>query len=302
MSGLFLEHGHSQARKPARVVVLGGSGFIAGAILRRLEADGIATLALGRPGLDLLAPGAADDLAGQLRAEDTLVFASAKAPCKDLAMLRENLVMAEAVCGALQNRPVAHVVYLSSDAVYKDSPEPLTEGSCAEPGSIHGVMHRAREIALRQAHAGPLALLRPTLAYGFDDPHNGYGPNRFRRLAAAGKEIQLFGEGEERRDHVDVDDVGELARLLVVHRSAGIANAVSGEVVSFRQLAEHAAGAFEPRVAVKGSRRSGPMPHDGYRPFDNAAVLKAFPGFRFRSWQEGLAAIHDRQRAEAKPQ
>jgi hypothetical protein len=27
------------------------------------------------------------------------------------------------------------------------------------------------------------------------DPHNGYGPNRFRRLAAAGQEIVLFGEG-----------------------------------------------------------------------------------------------------------
>jgi nucleoside-diphosphate-sugar epimerase len=39
------------------------------------------------------------------------------------------------------------------------------------------------------------------------DPHNGYGPNRFRRLAAAGQEIVLFGGGEERRDHVLVDDV-----------------------------------------------------------------------------------------------
>jgi nucleoside-diphosphate-sugar epimerase len=37
------------------------------------------------------------------------------------------------------------------------------------------------------------------------DPHNGYGPNRFRRLAAGGEEIVLFGEGEERRDHVQVE-------------------------------------------------------------------------------------------------
>ncbi len=297
---MSLRHGHPQARKPSRVVVLGGSGFIAGAMLRRFEADGIPTLALGRPGLDLLAPGAADSLAAALRAEDTLVFASAKAPCKDLAMLRENLVMAEAVCSALQKRPVAHVLYLSSDAVYKDSPGPLTEASCAEPGALHGVMHLAREVALRQAHPGPLALLRSTLVYGYDDPHNGYGPNRFRRLAAAGKEIVLFGEGEERRDHVDVDDVAELARLIVVHRSAGIANAASGEVASFRELAEHAAAAFEPRVAVKGSPRSGPMPHDGYRPFDNSAVRAAFPGFRFRSWREGLARAQARQATEGK--
>lgn len=296
----MLSHGYPQARIPARVVVLGGGGFIAGAVRRRLEAGGIATLALGRPALDLLAPDAAACLAEELRPDDVLVVASAKAPCKDLAMLRENLLMVEAVCTALQRRPVAHVVYLSSDAVYKDSAKPLTETSCAEPGTLHGVMHLAREVALRHAHAGPLALLRPTLVYGLDDPHNGYGPNRFRRLAAAGKEIVLFGEGEERRDHVDVGDVAELARLIVVHRSAGIANAVSGQVVSFRELAEFAAASFPPCVAVHGTPRNGPMPHNGFRAFDNRAVLAAFPGMRFKSWREGLAAVHECQASEGK--
>jgi nucleoside-diphosphate-sugar epimerase len=292
----MLIHGHAKPVKPKRVVVLGGSGFIAGAILRRLQADGIAAIGLGRPALDLLSAGAADQLARALDVQDTLVFASAVAPCKDVQMLIENTRMAEAVCKALKQKPVAHVVYISSDAVYKDSPGPLTEASCAEPGALHGVMHLTREVALRQGYAGPLAIVRPTLVYGFDDPHNGYGPNRFRRLAAAGKEIVLFGEGEERRDHVDVEDVAELLRLIIVNCSTGIANAVSGEVASFRELAEHAAAAFAPAVPIKGSPRSGPMPHDGYRPFDNSAVLKAFPGFRFKGWREGLAAVHARQR------
>ena len=298
----MLTHVHAKPVKPRRVVVLGGGGFIAGAIMRRLQSDGIAAISLGRPALDLLTPKAAQQLAGELKADDILVFASAKAPVKDVAMLRENIVMAEAVCTALRERPVAHIIYVSSDAVYKDSAQPLTEASCAEPASLHGVMHLAREVALRQSFSGPLALVRSTLVYGFDDPHNGYGPNRFRRLAAAGKEIVLFGEGEERRDHVDVEDIAELVRLIVLHRSAGIANAVSGEVASFRELAEFAAAAFLPSVAIHGSPRSGPMPHDGYRPFDNSAVLKAFPGFRFKGWREGLAAVHARQQKQGKPE
>lgn len=297
----MLAHGNPQALKPARVVVLGGGGFIAGAIHRRLDADGITTMALGRPALDLLAPDAAARLADALRPDDVLIVASAKAPCKDLAMLRDNLRMVEAVCTALQKRPVAHVVYLSSDAVYKDSATPLTEASCAEPGGLHGVMHLARELALRQAYAGPLALLRPTLVYGFDDPHNGYGPNRFRRLAVAGQEIVLFGEGEERRDHVAVEDVAELARLIVVHQSVGIANAVSGQVASFREIAEFASASFSSRAVVRGTPRIGAMPHDGYRAFDNSAVLAAFPGFSFKPWREGLAGVHTRQASEGKP-
>jgi nucleoside-diphosphate-sugar epimerase len=164
--------------------------------------------------------------------------------------------------------------------------------SCAEPASFHGLMHLSREVALRTAHTGPLAILRPTLVYGLDDPHNGYGPNRFRRLAAEGKDIVLFGEGEERRDHVDVEDVAELVCRIVRLRSDGVANAVSGEVVSFRELAEFAAAQVLPRVAVKGSPRMGPMPHNGYRPFDNSATLAAFPGFRFKGWRQGLTGLH----------
>ena len=223
-------------------------------------------LGLGRGEVDLLAAGAGERLRGLLRPDDALVFVSARAPCKNAAMLLENVRMAEAVGLALRAVPVAHVVYLSSDAVYRDSSAPLTESSCAEPGSAHGVMHLAREVLLRGDYAGPLAVLRPTLIYGADDPHNGYGPNRFRRLAAAGKEIVLFGEGEERRDHVHVEDVGALVCRLVQHRSNGVLNAVSGEVVSFRELAEFTAAQFPGSVPVKGSPRTGPMPHNGSRP------------------------------------
>lgn len=292
----MLTHLNPSPLKPSRVVVLGGGGFIAGSIADRLLADGVPVLKLGRPGLDLFAVGAAGKLAAELRADDVLVFASAKAPCKDLAMLRENLIMAEAVCSALKKQPVAHLVYISSDAVYQDSMQPITESSCAAPASYHGVMHLAREVALASEYAGPLAIVRPTLVYGLNDPHNGYGPNRFRRLAADGKEIVLFGEGEERRDHVDVEDVAELVRLVIAHRSRGVANAVSGQVVSFRELAEFAAAEFGGRSVVKGSPRTGPMPHNGYRPFDNQAVLKSFPGFRFKGWRDGLSLVHSRQK------
>lgn len=285
----MLEHLHLTPVPPARVVVVGAGGFIGGAILRRLQADRIICVPLGRPGFDLLAPAAADQLASHLEPADTLVFVSAKAPVKTAPMLIENLRMGAAVGAALQKCPVRHVVYISSDAVYRDSDQPLSESSCAEPGSLHGAMHLSREIMLRAAFAGPLALVRPTLVYGLDDPHNGYGPNRFRRLAASGQAITLFGHGEERRDHVAVEDVAELVHHIVHHCSRGIVNAVSGDVASFRELAEFCAAQFPSPVPVQPSPRSGPMPHNGYRPFAPSVALKVFPGFKFHSWRAGLA-------------
>ncbi|NDB69890.1 MAG: NAD(P)-dependent oxidoreductase [Methylocystaceae bacterium] len=273
---------------PARVVILGAAGFVGAATAKLLKSMHIPTLPLSRSELDLLASDAACRLQLLLRETDTLVVVSARAPCKDTAMLCDNVLMINAVCNALVKTKVAHVIYISSDAVYHDSKQPLTESSCAEPSSLHGVMHLARELMLKSVMTSPLAILRPTLIYGVADPHNGYGPNRFRRLAAEGKEIVLFGEGEERRDHVLIDDVAELIVRVVRQRSYGALNIATGQVHSFRSIAEYMVNLIEPSVRVVGSERYGPMPHGGYRAFDPAATYAAFADFKYTQIEEGL--------------
>jgi nucleoside-diphosphate-sugar epimerase len=270
------------------VVILGAHGFV-GAASTRLLAANVPVLSLGRAEADLLAAGTASRLARELRPDDAVVVISARAPCKDSAMLVDNVRMMECVCQALATAPVSHVLYISSDAVYRDSRAPLTEESCAEPNSLHGAMHLARELMLKSVLTAPLAILRPTLLYGAADPHNGYGPNRFRRLAAAGQDIVLFGEGEEQRDHVLIDDVAEIVRRVLMHRSRGVLNVATGSVHSFRDIAERIAAMYHPAVAVRGSPRQGPMPHGGYRPFDSTASRQAFPDFRYTELATGLA-------------
>ena len=296
----MLSHFNKQPVSPKRVVILGAGGFVGGAALRLLESAGVSCLALTRKEVDLLAPDAAKTLRGKLQAGDSLLVTSAMAPCKNRAMLSDNIRMMDAVCEAIeQTTGLAQIVYISSDAVYADSAEPLTETSCASPDGLHGIMHVAREVMLADA-AGeiPLALLRPTLIYGFNDPHNGYGPNRFRRLAADGEDIVLFGEGEERRDHVLIDDVAELARRVLFHRSQGILNVAVGEVMSFREIAEMVAGSMTPRVVVRGTTRQGTMPHGGYRPFSSEACRLAFPDFSYTELKRGLDKVLHESLAE----
>jgi nucleoside-diphosphate-sugar epimerase len=286
----MLEHLNSSARVPRRVVIVGAQGFVGRASAQLLASQGVPVLPLGRAEADLLAAGTANRLSQELRPDDAVVVISARAPCKDAAMLVDNVRMMECVCQALAPASVSHVIYISSDAVYRDSRTPLTEESCAEPNSLHGAMHLAREVMLKSALTAPLAILRPTLLYGAADPHNGYGPNRFRRLAAAGQEIVLFGEGEEQRDHVLIDDVAEIVRRVLMHRSRGVLNVATGSVHSFRDIAERIAAMYHPAVPVRGSLRQGPMPHGGYRPFDSTASRQAFPDFRYTDLATGLAS------------
>ena len=262
----MLRHHHATPQKPERVVVIGGHGFVGGAIVARARDKGIDTLSLGRADVDLLAPDAGTTLAGLLRDGDSIVAASARAPCKDVDMLVDNLALARSILTGIVAAKVAHVVNISSDAVYGDEPVPLNEGMAPAPGSLHGAMHLARELAFRSAITAPLAILRPTL-------------------------LRAQEALEKKYDHVLVDDVAEIAMRVLLHRSSGVLNVASGEVHSFRSIADQAALLGEHGSRIRGTPRAGPMPHNGYRPFDVSATKAAFPDFTYVPLEEGLRRV-----------
>lgn len=257
-----------------------------GAIVRRLLADRIAVLPLTRNDVNLMEADACEKLRAILRPTDSLVFVSAVAPAKTVPMLMQNLRMAEVVCEVLSSMTVAHLVYVSSDAVYADDANPVRECSPIAPTTLHGLMHAARELMLKSSTQAPVACLRPTLIYGSLDPHNGYGPNRFRRQAAKGESIQIFGEGEEQRDHVLVDDVARVVSLVVAARSSGALNVVTGVSTSFKRIADMIASQFG--VDVVSQPRPGPRPHLLHRFFDITQIHKAFPTFQCTPLEQGL--------------
>jgi len=286
----MLIHGNAAPASPVRVVVMGAHGFVGNAIATCLERNRTPVLRLSRNEVDLLAPDGADKLTARLRRNDVLVAASALAPCRNAAMLRDNIIMAAAMAQAATAAALTQFVNISSDAVYADAATPLSESSTKAPESLHGVMHLARETMFASEIKAPLVMLRPTLIYGAADPHNSYGPNRFRRVATAGETIVLFGEGEERRDHVLIDDVAELVRRVIYRRSTGALNVATGTTTTFREIAEIVVRLSGRPRRIEGSPRTQPMPHNGYRPFDIASCRRAFPDFSFTPLEQGLIA------------
>jgi UDP-glucose 4-epimerase len=281
-----LQHQNLSPQNPARAVIIGAGGFVGSTIAQELAREHVPVVAITRKEIDLLQPDAGKKLADTLRGEDAVVFVSALAPARNTAALMQNLVMAQQVIATLSTRPVAHLVYISSDSVYADDANPVTERSPCAPSTMHGMMHVARELMLKSEVKAPIAILRPSLLYGARDPHNGYGPNRFRRLAEKGEAITLFGEGEERRDHVHVDDVARLAVQIVQRRSAGVLNVATGVSTSFREIAELVVAQVEKPVPIRGTPRQNPITH---RHFDVTECLKAFPQFRYTPLRDGLA-------------
>ena len=185
-----------------------------------------------------------------------VVFLSALTPDKgrDSGTLMRNLAMGRAVCEATREVEIAQLVYASSDAVYSFATTLISEATPPVPIDLYGVMHRARELMLASEAKAPVAVLRLTAIYGAGDTHNSYGPNRFMRQALKDGRIALFGNGEETRDHLHVDDAVDVILKVIIAR---IDRACS--ILRQRKIRDVSIGCRDGRrLALAGRSRSRP--------------------------------------------
>ncbi|MDJ0838693.1 MAG: NAD(P)-dependent oxidoreductase [Acidobacteriota bacterium] len=288
----MLTHQNKEPRNPDRVVMLGGNGFFGKALTKLLKESSMETLPLSSADLDLTADDAVDKLKSTLREDDSLVIFSALTPDRGRGIdtFMANLKMIENLCAYLAEQKPAHVIYFSSDAVYPLGSGPVNETSAAAPADLYGAMHRSRELMLQQTLGDQLCILRPTLVYGADDSHNSYGPNRFRRQAAKEGKIVIGGEGEETRDHIYIDDIAEITKLVLENRSTGMLNVAGGSSTDFGTVARLVAAQFDGNVEVCPTPRKMPATH---RSFDITALHRAFPGYVFTPLETGLKKAHE---------
>tara|TARA_Y100000590_G_C15618856_1_gene976805 strand:+ start:393 stop:1217 length:825 start_codon:yes stop_codon:yes gene_type:complete len=258
--------------------VLGGGSFIASELIKLLKKNKFNYLAISKKKINLTKNDSVKKLSKVIKKKDSLIFISAIAPVKSFSMLIDNLNICKNVFKALNNKKIGYLLYVSSDAVYSDSRGLLSEKSKTNPQNLHGFMHLMRENIIKLLKV-KLCIVRPTLVYGPNDPHNGYGPNQFIRLAQSNKNITLFGKGEERRDHIHIKDVGKVIYILVNKKYQGTVNIATGKVYSFFKIANKLKKIYG--IKIKYLKRSGPMPHKGYRAFNNKLLKSLLPKNNF---------------------
>jgi nucleoside-diphosphate-sugar epimerase len=285
----MLTHLNSKEVSPKRVVVLGAGGFIGKHLVKTLQNDGVAVLPITRNEIDLEKPEAVQKLLDTLQHTDSVVSSSAITPDKGKGIdaLISDLNMGRHFVQALTQKPVAHVIYLSSDAVYSFKDTIINESSPANPANLYGSMHRAREIMLSDLHTD-LTIVRPVAVYGTGDTHNGYGPNRFLRQVRDSGEISLFGEGEEVRSHLYIDDLTSIIAKIIYRRSIGLVNACSLKSYSFYEVATIIIGELGQGKIAKTVRPNATIT---YRHADTTCLFRAFPDLTLTDLRESIDKI-----------
>lgn len=258
-----------------RVLVTGGAGFIGTHLTRRLLADGHrVTVAdnefngsrknvpegasfvfadVTRP--DEMEPvfaagvDAVCHLAGQVS-----IVRSFSDPVTDLRVNVEGTLQTLVLCLKFK---VPHLLYASSMTAYGDTGVvPTPESEPCRPDSYYGITKHAAERYVISTAERPdigydfrVTALRMFSVYGpgqaLDNPYQGV-LGIFMGKLLQGAPITIFGDGEQTRDFVYVEDIVDGWARALGHGGgrSEIFNLGSGRSTSINQLAHHAVAAF----------------------------------------------------------
>jgi nucleoside-diphosphate-sugar epimerase len=272
-----------------KIFILGSKGFIGSNIANRLISFRN-VIKLSRDNFDFLSNDFLKFMKAEVMPGDVIINVAAVAPCKNLDQLDLNMRLIINIEKSLYGKDNLRIINISSDAVYPDIDGKLSEKIPNDPTSLHGLMHNFREKLILQNHNNFLNI-RPTLVYGYGDPHCGYGPNLFIKKMINKENIILFGQGEELRDHIYIEDLTYIIAECINNKLVGSLNAVTGEVISFNEIAKIIKKISKDSIDIKFKERNGPIPHNGLRSFDNSKLKKNIPQIKFKNMRDNLIQI-----------
>lgn len=222
-----------------QVLLLGGEGFIGRALASRLRSDGVPVLVIGRADVN--------NLPSVLPTCSTVIhLASSTTPSASSAkphLEESNLVLTRHLVECLKVQPKTHLIYFSSGGTVYGNPArlPVVENDPLAPLSPYGLAKVAQETMCEELRAAGRAvtILRPSNAYGPGQSHRkGFGLVRnMLEHASLGTSLEIWGDGENVRDFVYIDDIVEATlRLVQLPMDRGIYNLGSGIGYSVNQV------------------------------------------------------------------
>ena len=292
--------------KGKRVIVTGGAGFIGSHLVDALGPENDVTV------FDDFTSGRMENLLGSaghrivrgsvtrpsqlrlvFRGAD-IVFHLAARPSVPASVAdprgsgRVNLDGTLNVLVASRDAGVKKVVFSSSCAVYGDASPPVNETAIPRPGSPYAIQKLSAEHYCRNFHElyglGTVCLRYFNVFGPRQDPASQYAavvPVFFRDIARNGK-VTIYGDGEQTRDFIFVDDVvrGNILAAEKKGAEGAVLNIATGRGTGVNTLARKiAALAGTPLAVKKAPPRKGDIKHS----YADISSAKKLLGFRPRT-------------------
>jgi UDP-glucose 4-epimerase len=191
------------------------------------------------------------------------------------------------------------VVYASSSSVYdNDPPGRESDDVAADTGYEASMLARERYAEYYNSFHDDLTVAGTRFfsvyqGYGGAESHKGQYANTVSQWAekmAEGRRPVLWGDGEQSRDYVHVDDVVRAVEAVADHRLAGVYNVGTGRNVSFNETVDLLNDALG--TAVEPEYEPVPLKHYNYAQRADPSKLQDATGWEPTiTFEEGVERV-----------
>ncbi len=275
----------------SRLIVVGKHGYIASALCRWFDRQGVLYSALSSSDCDLERPALVAERFRAFGSEDvSIVFTAAINPWLDNSPFSydANVRMVGNFAAAVERINLRHLVYLSTVDVYGERPRlPITEDTPPRPDSWYGRAKYECEQILRRCEDSEavLSILRLPGVYGPGENDRSVVGKLVREIRDK-HEVSIHGSGNALRDYLFLDDLCTVITRLLAADPGGTWNVATGTSLSIREIASIIGEVLDTDFRTTGGPSKQSRDFD--LAFDNARLLAAFPGLLFTSLRQGI--------------
>lgn len=278
-----------------KIYILGAKGFIGGNLLKKFNEDGNYN-ALGYSSKDcnLLSSESIENALDKSTREDIIIMTSCITRLKEnsLESAVKNMRMASNVGEFIEKNPINQFIFLSTCDVYGINPiQPINENLLPEPNDYYALSKLASEFILKKSCSNkkiPLLILRLSGVYGRGDDGKST-INKLVKSVILNKKITLFGDGEDKRDYIYVDDLYKIIKEGIKNQTNITLNIATGRSYSIKEIIEIIRSNYPGDFLIEHQKEKSEQKRIKDMTYDVSLLNKTFTSFKPTSLKTGLS-------------
>ena len=209
--------------------------------------------------------------------------------------LEKNLDIIKNFNKVIDVRKPKKIIFFSTQSVYGEDTNNLntTENTLPDPTSYYGIAKYLAERLLKKKSEEkkiPLLIARIPRVYGPGDSTKNYGPSMFLDNFVKEKNFSIWGNGEEKRDYIHINDLNNIIYKIAKKSCSGVLNVCSGKSYSFKEIIKILKKISNKNIKITKRKRTRKQVH---HIMNNSLFNKKIGNYRFNSLEKNLHKLYN---------
>jgi UDP-glucose 4-epimerase len=285
--------------KKNNFIILGNTGFVGKNLHSYLiqKKKNYKIFGFGSKKIDLSKEKKAIKLKKYINEKSIILFLSFNKTQRNASIkdLEKNLNIIKNFNKVINIKKPKKIIFFSTQSVYGEDTNNLntTEKTLPDPTSYYGIAKYLAERLLKKKSEEkkiPLLIARIPRVYGVGDSIKNYGPSMFLDNFAKEKNFSIWGNGEEKRDYININDLNNIIYKIAKNSYTGVLNVCSGKSYSFQEIIKILEKISNKSIKIVRKKRTRKPVH---HIMNNSLLKKKIGNYKFSSLEKNLNKLYN---------